>query len=440
MNRSFKLIFPALLCIFSFISAPIDVFGQVNDVIDQVAASRDKAAGVEGPYRFDAKPLTAAPKGYEPFYISHYGRHGSRYAWNTNTYTKIKEVLEAAKNANSLTPRGMKLYEDFLAFYEIPLVNTGDLSELGEQQHYRIAMIMCEEFPEVFKDGGIALARASTSQRAIVSMNAFTVSLQKHAPKLVIETNSLHTNLPVVNMNGAPREIVQRFEGNVTVPESTTDFRERMTDYDKLFDRLFTDRGFLEEIGGRRTFVYELFNLWAGYHNYCEDDWLDDIFTPEEILTQWEIENYSHYAGHTRNRYSQIPLLQDIIKYADEAIDGSFYKGHFRFGHDTIFNAFTALLNIDGCGYQPSKAEDVKYWFQNYNTPMGANIQFVLYRSKKNPEILFKVLRNGSEVTLPQLQPVNGPYYRWDDFKAWAEKLFAEHPLIKLPSGIQRTR
>ena len=29
-----------------------------------------------------AKPLTKAPAGYEPFYISHYGRHGSRYMSN----------------------------------------------------------------------------------------------------------------------------------------------------------------------------------------------------------------------------------------------------------------------------------------------------------------------------------------------------------------------
>ena len=45
--------------------------GQVYDVLDQVASSREKAAGVEGPYRFDAAPLTPAPKGYVPFYISH---------------------------------------------------------------------------------------------------------------------------------------------------------------------------------------------------------------------------------------------------------------------------------------------------------------------------------------------------------------------------------
>ena len=91
------------------------------------------------------------------------------------------------------------------------------------------------------------------------------------------------------------------------------------------------------------------------------------------------------------------------------------------------------MLNIDGCGFQPDKTEDVKYWFQNYNTPMAANLQFVLYRSKKNPEILFKLLRNGKEVTLPQLQAVYGPYYKWDDFKAWASDIIRDHPRIERP-------
>ncbi|MBO6249066.1 MAG: hypothetical protein J6N54_09665, partial [Bacteroidales bacterium] len=180
IKRSLAALF---VCAASLSFLPCPIQAQVRDVLDIVASSRDKMAGCEGPYRFDAQALTPAPKGYTPFYISHYGRHGSRYAWNSNTYSLIKKTLDAARDADALTPRGQKLYDDFNAFYLIPLINTGDLSDLGMEQHKEIARIMCEEFPEVFKDGGEVLARASTSQRAIVSMNAFTVSLQKHAPK-----------------------------------------------------------------------------------------------------------------------------------------------------------------------------------------------------------------------------------------------------------------
>lgn len=431
IKRSLAALF---VCAASLSFLPCPTMAQVRDVLDIVASSRDKMAGCEGPYRFDAEAPTPAPKGYTPFYISHYGRHGSRYAWNSETYSLIKKVLDAANEASSLTPRGQKLYEDFNAFYLVPLINTGDLSDLGMEQHKEIARIMCEEFPEVFKDGGEVLARSSTSQRAIVSMNAFTVSLQKHAPKTDIKMNSLHTNMIVANPGGAPREIVEYYGGEIRVPESVTDFRDRMTDYDAILGKLFKDRSFLEEIGGRRDFVYELFNLWAGYHNYSDGDWLEDIFTKDQLLKMWEIENYSVYVGHSRNRYRMIPLLRDIIELADEAIRTGEYKGHFRFGHDTVVNAICPLLNINGCGFEPENAEDVKYWFQNYDTPMGANIQFVLYRSKKNPEILFKLLRNGGEATLPQLQPVSGPYYKWSEFKEWASSVMKAHPRVERPT------
>lgn len=423
-----------LACAAALTFSSTNINAQVNDVLDIVAASRDKMAGCEGPYRFDATSLTPAPKGYTPFYISHYGRHGSRYAWNAETYSLIKKVLDAAKEAGSLTTRGQKLYEDFNAFYLVPFINTGDLSDLGMEQHMEIARIMCEEFPEVFKDGGEVLARSSTSQRAIVSMNAFTVGLQKYAPKLDIKMNSLHTNMLVINPGGAPREIAEYYAGSIRVPESVNDLRDRLTDYDAILGKLFTDRGFLEEIGGRRTFVYELFNLWAGYHNYSDGDWLEDIFTKDQLLKMWEIENYSVYVGHSRNRYRMIPLLKDIIDLADEAIENGETKGHFRFGHDTVVNAICPLLNINGCGFEPEKTEDVKYWFQNYDTPMGANIQFVLYRSKKNPEILFKLLRNGSEATLPQIRPVSGPYYKWSEFKEWASSMMKAHPRVERPT------
>lgn len=391
----------------------------------------DKIAGCEGPYRYDAAPQTPAPKGYKPFYITHYGRHGSRYAWNAETYAIIDRVLTAAAKADALTEAGRKLYESYEAFYKEPQTNTGDLSALGWEQHNNIAMQMCQEFPEVFANGGRVLARASTAQRAIVSMSAFCTGLQKYAPKVDIEGNSLHANLVVVNSPGTPRDLVERYAGQQRTLDMSAVKDLRSKHYDAVLDRLFTNRGFLEDMGGRDKFIGELFQFWAGYQNYCEDDRFEGIFTEEELVDFWETENLSCYLSHSSRRYQNIPLLRDFVELAEEAVNGSGYVGHFRFGHDTVVNAFIPLLNINGSGFQPDKAEDVKYWFQNYNCPMAANVQFVLYRSSKNPEVLFKVLLNNQESTLPQISPVSGPYYRWSDFTAWVDTVLNEHPRMK---------
>ena len=46
---------------------------------EEMFATPEKTGGVYWAYPLDFAPQTKAPKGYKPFYISHYGRHGSRY-------------------------------------------------------------------------------------------------------------------------------------------------------------------------------------------------------------------------------------------------------------------------------------------------------------------------------------------------------------------------
>ena len=50
--------------------------------------------------------LTPAPKGYRPFYISHYGRHGSRYLIGQDEYDVPVKVLARADSMGKLTPLG----------------------------------------------------------------------------------------------------------------------------------------------------------------------------------------------------------------------------------------------------------------------------------------------------------------------------------------------
>ena len=55
---------------------------------------------------------------------------------------------------------------------------------------------------------------------------------------------------------------------------------------------------------------------------------------------------------------------------------------------------------------------------------MASNCQMVYYRNRKG-EILTKILYNEKEVTLPGLKTDMAPYYRWDDLRAYFEKLIA---------------
>ncbi|MBO5952061.1 MAG: hypothetical protein J6Q08_05020 [Bacteroidaceae bacterium] len=46
------------------------------------------------------------PKGFQPFYMSHYGRHGSRYLLNTSQYEDPYNTLKEAYDKGVLTEFG----------------------------------------------------------------------------------------------------------------------------------------------------------------------------------------------------------------------------------------------------------------------------------------------------------------------------------------------
>ena len=400
-------------------------FATEPEVVKIIKSDRLRASGHEGPYRFEeAGTLTPAPDGYEPFYISHYGRHGSRYAWNPQTYESISATLDSAAAKGVLTERGKRLWDDYSAFIPGPKADYGQLSTLGWEQHERLAQMMSESFPEVFARGGKVNARASTSQRVILSMASFCISLQKCRPQLDIDCRSLATDLYVTQgkaQSETPWLLEEReVQAGLETPDEAW---ERLLPTDEILPVLFTDTSFLPDRAAQRLFVISLYDVWAGYHNYSDADFLEDLFTPEQIARMWEARNFSDWISTARLYVCDMDqIVRDIEQYADRAVGGCGSVADLRFGHDYVLNGLTRYLNVNGKDFTPAWTGDVKYGFQDYDIPMASNLQFVLYRpSGGNGEVLFKLLFNSREAALPQLAAVSGPYYKWADFKAWAE-------------------
>ena len=407
---------------------------QQYDVLEKVRADARKSWAMEGPHRFDEiGPQTPAPKGYKPFYISHYGRHGSRYAWNSRTYTLLYDVFTKAGELGVLTPYGKEFAQKYLDFYLIPWINTGDLVPLGFEQHEKIGQFVYDSFPQVFKGRRKVEAYASTSQRCIVSMGAFVEGLTRKNGDLQVSLASTHTGMSFIAPPSAPKALLRHFEGEDTplTLESVSDFTHRVGPAKTVLPKLFTDSSFLSEFdGGEDKFFTELWAFITNYHNYETRPLFDDLFNDDERVAAWEVNNYFSFTIDIRQRYTVIPLLEDIIAKANAAFADPQQAAHLRFGHDYIVEAFATLLNLDHFGTVPATPEEAKYWFQSYKVPMAATLLFVFYKNRKG-DVLFKVLWNENEAELPQLQPVQGPYYRWSDFIAWANGFMAAHPEIK---------
>lgn len=406
---------------------------QQYDVLDKVKADIRKSYGMEGPHRLDEfGTMSKAPNGYKPFYISHYGRHGSRYAWNDETYTLLRDVFAKAGEKDVLTPYGKEFAARYEAFYKEPLINTGDLVPLGYDQHLAIGSFVYDQFPQVFKGRKKVDALSSTGQRCIVSMGAFVTGLMGGNPKLQVRMQSNHMGMGIIAPPSAPRAIRKRFAGQdqEVKMEKVEDYFLRTANPQAILDKLFTDSSFLSDFeGGSTVFISELWELLCGYHNYEERPLFDDLLTEDQRLKLWEASNYFSFYSDITSRYGIIPLLQDIMDKAEASFTDPNRAAHLRFGHDYILEGLATLLNINKMGTIPATPEEAKYWFRNYDIPMAGTLLFVFYKNKKN-DILFKVVLNENEATLPELTPVEGVYYRWSDFRAWADELLKAHPEI----------
>ena len=74
--------------------------------LDEITANPEKAGGVYLVYPTQFEAQTKALKGYKPFYISHYSRHGSRYLISNEDYTRAMNLFREAHEQKALTPLG----------------------------------------------------------------------------------------------------------------------------------------------------------------------------------------------------------------------------------------------------------------------------------------------------------------------------------------------
>ena len=143
--------------------------------------------------------MTAPPKGYKPFYLSHYARHGSRYRVNPDDYTKPLEILREAEQDGALTELGKTTLSVIDSLARMAKGRYGELTPLGARQHRGIAQRMYNNFPEVFQGTAAVDARSTVVIRCILSMMAECLQLQSQNPKLQIKNDASYYDMYYMN-------------------------------------------------------------------------------------------------------------------------------------------------------------------------------------------------------------------------------------------------
>ena len=395
----------------------VTLCAQTVSPLDELKADPRKAYGTDYPYSFEKVKLTKAPKGYKPFYISHYGRHGSRYYWSDRLYYELDSLLTKAHQKQLLTAEGEAFYNKFMASKEELKTGISELTQLGWEQHQFIARTMYNNFPQVFKKGGNVLAISSLSGRCVLSMSAFCQELVQCNPKIEIREQSSRFTLDGVVPTDRQNPVKHRFPRVTPRYEKNKDrFKYEDNLRDKIIPRVFTSTeglpGNLHHIGSN------LINLYTSLPSIGHEGMMGNIITDQEIVDQWENSNLGSYSWVFGPQNDMIPVLQDIIRKAEAAINGtSDHIADLRFGHDTCLGPLTVLMGLNGADKDPEDPYEVKNTYQNWLTGKASNVQLIFYRKgKSSSDILVKCLLNGREVRLP-VPTDNYPYYRWSDFR-----------------------
>lgn len=397
---------------------------------EELFETPEKTGGVYYAYPSnEIKPHTPAPKGYEPFYISHFGRHGSRYLIGDNEYQSVIDLLAEARNSNALSPLGEDTYNRLLQVWNEVEGHGGDLSPLGVRQQRGIAERMYQNYTDVFADNTPISARATTVARCILSMDAFSERLKELNPTLQINREASNKYMKYLNFH-TPEAIAFRSSPK-TWREQYFKFEEKHIQPNRLVNSLFTDSMFVVKRVNPRDLMLGLYEIAVGMQNIETKLSFFDLFQKQELFDLWQCRNYRlyvEYANATENggimMENSKPVLKDILSNANQVIADNSRGATLRFAHDGNIVPLAMLLHLNDCFNSESQPSDFyKAWSDFKVAPMAGNIQMVFFRKKGSDDVLVKFLLHENETTVPPIKSDILPYYHWNDVKNYYESL-----------------
>ena len=370
------------------------------------------------PYEFFNVAETPVPAGYKPFYISHYGRHGSRSDWG-DEYPQIVEMFTRAHDAGVLSEEGEQAFQQVQTIYRLHNDMNGRLTPRGAREHRAIAHRMYTKYPGVFRSGNRRVrAVSSTSPRCLVSMAAFTGELLSLDPQL--------------DMGWDTGEQFMKYCSSVDPEDVTQEAYQILQKYSEAYKAdttCFAQHVFTDEAAGREAVGGSIAALLSGTLGFAAISGAFDL--DQTLINLFNVEDLKFYerfislnlflrqcnSAEFGDRRMAVPevcnLVEDFVKKADEAIEQGDCVADLRFGHDYHLLAFCAKIGVKGIGERLTQEEAV-LWPGWLYTPFAGNFQMVFYKNRAG-DVLVKCFINERETTLLNLP--DGPYYRWETVK-----------------------
>ena len=400
---------------------------------EEIRADLNKAGGVYLAYPKVEAKQTPAPKGYKPFYVSHYGRHGSRYLLGDGDYRWIIQLMTKADAINGLTPLGKDVLQRLQLVWKETEGHGGDLTPLGVRQHQGIAERMSKNFPEVFRGKRHVSARSTVVYRCAMSMVAFGDRLKGLNPQLDINYEMSEKYMSYLNYHTDRSNAFTHGEKGPWVEEYRK-FEAAQVKPDRLVSSLFSNADFIRCEVNPANLMWGLYWIAVDMQDIETPLSFYDIFTAQEMFDLWQCVNYRFYICNANPLASKglvmanaKTLVENIIESADSAMKNRSIAATLRFGHDGNVIPLLALLQIENFDVAVAgPAEVYKHWCDFKATPMASNVQLVFFENKSG-DVLVKFLHNEKEVHIPVKTDI-WPYYHWNEVRGYYQKRLSGIP------------
>ena len=405
--------------------AAAQIFAQTTR--EDIYSNPELSAGLLCVYPGPQGTPTKAPKGYKPFYISHFARHGSRYLADMEKYTTVLDALRDASKADALTDLGKDLLSRIEIIWADARGRDGELTRKGVEQHRGIAERMYRNYPQVFKGDVFMTARSTQVPRCMLSMDAFCERLKELNPDLRISRDASGRDRKYISARTKEYEAYIK-EHDIT--PGLYEWCESCVHPDRLTASVFSSQEYIDAHVDKSTFMLNLFEIAGDMQDVDLDISLYDLFQKEELYDLWQSRNASFYGGRGPNIYGgevlmkrSIALLKHILETADEAIETGNSAATLRFSHDSYLAPLCTTMRLSDCMGTATSWDQIAGVWSNYKVaPMAGNVQLVFFRNKAG-DVIVKFLHNEAEVGIPAETDIY-PFYHWDDVKAYYQTTY----------------
>lgn len=365
----------------------------------------------------------ATPDTLTPVYLSHVGRHGSRYPASATHCKQLKAALMRADSLGTLTALGQRLLKLTDQVMARSAGRWGALDSLGMAEQRALATRMAHNYPQLFGDGQTVNALSSYSPRVMMSMFSFTHQLDRMNNHNEFVTSTGRMNSQLVRPFDVDQDYLD-FREKKTWEPPYAEYLANVCPLTALTRVVGRDYPFGDSDAARELALAEYYVV-AGLQAMEMPSQMETYFTRAEANALWSCFNLRQYLQRTMTTVSSVPadiasaLVMNIVNRADAAIEGTNAATvDLRFGHAETLMPLLSLLRLGGCYYMTNYFDTVGlHWRDWAVVPMAANVQFIFFKAQRSGKWYVRVDLN--EKPVPLIPNDNRLYLPWGEARAY---------------------